>query len=93
MAASPSPPLVLPPSNASIRNGSPLALAPQTSQGGGARCFRDMPQASSNETIKAYASLSVRISEMSELNNNCYCSEKFESVLSTMPITAQFALS
>ncbi|XP_019849446.1 PREDICTED: uncharacterized protein LOC105316914 [Amphimedon queenslandica] len=65
MAASPSPPLVLPPSNASIRNGSPLSLAPQASQGGGGgKCFRDMPQASSNETIKAYASLSVRISEM-----------------------------
>ena len=29
--------------------------------------LRDLPQASSNEAIKAYASLSVKLSEMSEL--------------------------
>ena len=73
MAASPSPPPVLPRSNAPVplpRSGSPLAPTPTTPQvppPDGTRCLRDLPQVSSNEAIKAYASLSVRLSEMSEL--------------------------
>ena len=60
MSSSPSPPPV-PASYHKISTPITNNAAPQSHR------LRDLPQASSNEAIKAYASLSVKLSEMSEL--------------------------
>lgn len=60
MSSSPSPP-PLPASYHLVNTPTANNVAPQS------RRLRDLPQASSNEAIKAYASLSVKLSEMSKL--------------------------